>query len=190
MVTGTIKLGAYKKLSRNPLPGGQLESFFYGGGVVAPGKAVATLKLQAFTTIRSKPCMKSLDCQSVASRVGNPARQHLIFYDNPSRKRDCKCTNILQKGALLTVRGEGQRLRKGFQRQWCWEVAQIHLTGNGVCNSAQSYLGKQNYPDEVAHTIFHFLPCPESLSSAAEIRHLAKNTRLRGKSFALLVLID
>ena len=35
--------------------------------------------------------------------------------DNPSQKRDARCTNILHTGATLSGVGEGQRLRRGFQ---------------------------------------------------------------------------
>lgn len=104
MATGTIKLGAYKKLSRNPLPSGQLESFFYGGGVL--GRLYWLMPDTFGTKERYVSC------------AVNPARQHLIFYDNPIRKRDARCTNIPHTGAILSDMGVGRLLRKGFQEWW------------------------------------------------------------------------
>lgn len=91
-----------------------------------------------------------------------PVRQHLIFYDIPSSKRVARCTNILHTGATLSGVGEGQRLRKGFQGQSrngrkCLVVDE--QTGTCRCTVGNP-------------------TCFESLSSAAEIRHSARNTRL------------
>ena len=69
-----------------------------------------------------------------------------------------RCTNIPHTGALLTVKGVGQRLRKGFQ-----------LLGKTVAGET----GLAGHPMQV-----RILSIFESLSSAAKIRHSARNTRL------------
>ena len=154
MSIGQIQLGV-KRSSGESLDRYSAQGFFYGGDVVASGKAVATLKLQAFTTIRNKSCIRSLDCPLVGSRVGNPARQHLIFYDNPSSKRVARCTNNPQTGALLTVKGVEQRLRKGFQEE----------QENGDTQSESSDTDAHGIQQANCRLSFG------SLSSAAEIRH-------------------
>ena len=65
MATGIIKLGVHKKLSRNPLSRGQLESFFYGGWV---SRAGSLDRVQV-------PCKAA----SSAVRQCFTARQHLIL---------------------------------------------------------------------------------------------------------------
>jgi len=159
MATGRIILGA-KELSRKSLSSGQLEGFFYGGGRggLMMGKCLSWL------LITKHYCSRPT------------ARQHLIFYDNPSQKRVARCTKIPHTGALLTVKGVGQRLRKGFQKWWRGKIVPIRLTRNEMYYSAQSYRSKQNYPDEVIQIISCLLF--ESLSSAAELRHSARNTTL------------
>jgi hypothetical protein len=148
MVLDTIQLGV-KRPQGKSLSSAKLRGFFYGE-VGEPGGRL--VRFQQY-----------------------PARQHLIFYDNPSQKRLPKCTNILRTGPLPSVRGEGQRLRKGFQN-----VGVANITLNCCCGKDAGVAGKTG--------VYTYLPIKpsgqstpriyESSSSAAEIRHLAKNTRL------------
>lgn len=98
--------------------------------------------------------------------------------DNPSRKRDARCTNILHTGATLSGVGEGQRLRKGFQRQRRGSVG----VGDYGLNRNCKYWYEATLPSgQIRMTVnaeWGILPVFESLSSAAEIRHSARNTRL------------
>ena len=87
------------------------------------------------------------------------------FYDIPSQKRVARCTNIPRTGALLTVKGVGQRLRKGFQKQWRELKCRVVVGLTNLIGTSLK-IGWGN------------LPAFESLSSAAEIRHSARNTRL------------
>ena len=158
MSIGQIQLGV-KKSSGESLDRYSAQGFFYGGGVEAPG--VGTQRSGSTCTSNGS----SSRLRAWESRVGNPARQHLIFYDNPSSKRVARCTNIPQKGALPTVKGVGQRLRKGFQGSGVYETQQKQL-----------YLLITRWVISVCCQCRG--TCLESLSSAAEIRHSARNTRL------------
>ena len=79
-------------------------------------------------------------------------------YDNPNRKRDARCTNILHTGATLSGVGEGQRLRKGFR-----ESALKAPWDRGRKLWSPMFLRRY-------HNFTGLLL--ESLSSAAEIRHI------------------
>ncbi len=201
MVTGTIKLGAYKELSRKPLPGDLLEGFFYGGGVAnitlncCCGKTQGQRQQsqlvnkiqQAIHPARQAPNFSDNLCAGQEAQpsarassgfegiplvrikagglVGYPA-PHLFsnnFYDIPSSKRDARCTNIPHTGALPTVKGVGQRLRKGFQKKknglrerLIWKD-----TAYAQCPAKDAWLSRSRW-----------LIASESLSSAAEIRHI------------------
>ena len=100
MVTGTIKLGAKKELSRKPLPGDQLEGFFYGGGVTLKlrnrlsrtenGKKLLIhrqhLILQTFNiSPRAGGILIVLEGWVALERV--VTQPSIFFYDNPSQKR-------------------------------------------------------------------------------------------------------
>jgi len=87
---------------------------------------------------------------------------------NPSQKRDARCTNIPQKGALLTVKGVGQRRRKGFQ-EW---YRLLQQQGQGVEDEGRFVVGLS------LNWILGNPAHPESPFSAVEIRHPARNTRL------------
>jgi hypothetical protein len=96
----------------------------------------------------------------------------LLFFLSPipNRKRDSGCTNIFLTGALPTVKGERQRLRKGFQRQ---------LRGSAGVRSITASIGNSTYTlclygfiDKDAG--WGILPVFESLSSVVEIRQSRK----------------
>ena len=93
----------------------------------------------------------------------------LLFFLSPipSQKRVARCTNILHTGATLTDVGEGQRLRKGFQ-------------SGGVATTVRQGCNQQGQIVAFAKLYYRYgyLSTFESLSSAAEIRHPARNTRL------------
>jgi hypothetical protein len=101
--------------------------------------------------------------------------------DNPSSKRVARCTNIPHTGALSTVKGVGQRLRKGFQGQ---RVARIRLFIEQKQRDAEEIRRPKTRAKRASlnTTLLSMLKklCLffESLSSAAEIRHLARNTKL------------
>lgn len=183
MVTGRIKLGANLRLLRKPLSGDLLRGFFYGG--VAEefigwegwhsynyGEQLRQhLILQAICVEQEvQPSTRTSSVLRVF-RLFDSRREGLLvtllctpfFYDNPSSKRVARCTNILPTGATLTGVGEGQRLRKGFQNG-----------GSGTHNgrSCESRTVSRN-PDK-QRTPAHF----GSLSSAAKLRHSARNMRL------------
>ena len=111
MVTGRIKLGAYKELSRKSLSRDQLEGFFYGG--VAEefigwegwhsynyGEQLRQhLILQTIRAVAQWPKApemsgnrgRSIGTQPTAIDGGcggsNPTCSNFTFYDNPSSKR-------------------------------------------------------------------------------------------------------
>ncbi|MCK5016927.1 MAG: hypothetical protein KAS32_07625 [Candidatus Peribacteraceae bacterium] len=74
----------------------------------------------------------------------------------PSSKRVARCTNILHTGATLSGVGEGQRLSWGLRN-----ISPMTIT-----------------VESKIYTVQVDLPILESLNSAAEIRHSARNTRL------------
>lgn len=166
MATGTIKLGAYKKLSRNPLPGGLLEGFFYGGGEVNVGLARGRVPARK-ASARIGPKLVNVP------QVETPARQHLIFYDIPSSKRVARCTNILPTGARLSGLGEGQRLRKGFHNGGVCETHCIQSRSGGRTKQREVRIG--DCTGEAKQQV-KLLPIFESLSSAAEIRLYIRET--------------
>ena len=96
---------------------------------------------------------------------------------NPSQKRDARCTNILHTGATLSGVGEGQRLRKGFQGQWRGSLTTLTYRSMVLCKY-QSLSGEQSQAEQSSINVAVPTTCLESLSSAAEIRHSARNTRL------------
>ncbi len=101
-----------------------------------------------------------------------PARQHLIFYDNPSRKRDARCTNIPHTGAILQVWARVQRLRKGFQENQRGSVGgkeRLRLELEAVSKRYRTTI-----PQALSVTFFASSMFLESLSSAAEIRHIGE----------------
>ena len=163
MDTGQIQLGV-KKGSGEFLDRYPTQGFFYGGG--RGGQMVRYLlcsRIGRRNIDKIIPLLvdESLFAENKLSIAVPTARQHLIFYDIPSRKRVARCTNILHTGATLSGVGEGQRLRKGFQ-------------SGGVCETLQANSdGGRNPLKQV-----ELLPTFESLSSAAKIRHSARNTRL------------
>ena len=200
MVTGQIKLGATKELSRNSQSRDQLEGFFYGGGVVLRlititpatyqerqiGRSISQsrrqhLILQTICKWQSMARLRELlgKVSPLPEAQVNDADQFLplafhLFYDIPSKKRDAECTNILHTGATLSGVGEGQRLRKGFQRR---------LRGSAGVRSITASIGNSTYTLCLYGLIdkdagWGILPVFESLSSAAELRHSARNTRL------------
>ena len=102
---------------------------------------------------------------------------------NPSQKRVARCTNIPHTGALPTVKGVGQRLRKGFQSSGVCETQKRSLGNASIDEKLQGFGTIQRYlyvrvdwPMRVGEQV-KILPTFESLSSAAEIRHSARNTR-------------
>ncbi len=204
MVTGRIKLGAYKELSRNSLSRGQLEGFFYwrrrgsrtvvnlenfprGKGQFDSDKPQSRCR----PTVRQHLILQtkwpsggilvkvgrtesSLCCRYVRSapQVRSLSRP-FIFYDNPSSKRVARCTNILHTGATLSGVGEGQRLRKGFQG--------LHSSVGGrerLRLELETVSSRYKATILQALSVTLFASFFESLSSAAKIRHSARNTRL------------
>ncbi len=101
----------------------------------------------------------------------NPVCQHLIFYDNPSRKRDCSMHEYSTHRSHITGMGVEQRLRKGFQDG----ARKAHIKLGDQLNRMLIALRNKRPSYFKMMTVFGNL---ESLSSAAEIRHLANNTRL------------
>ena len=186
MDIGRIKLGATKRLSRKPLSGVLLEGFFYAGtfeefigwegwhsynyGEFAP----------AAPNFSDNLCRQRVDEKPKAMHVRtiNPRLPAPFFYDNPSQKRVARCTNIPHTGALPTVKGVGQRLRKGFQETGNGTaklriVTRTEAGANPLCRGR--HLLRLARPSKLKKLSFVLL---ESLSSAAEIRHSARNTRL------------
>ena len=169
MVIGRIKLGANLRLLRKPLSGDLLRGFFYG--VVTDLVAVYRVNDLA----RQHLILQTI-CRQVVSTVRIwTGRDRLVhpeylpapfFYDNPSQKRVARCTNILHTGATLSGVGEGQRLRKGFQKQWRGSLTIIEYSRVERVS--------------ITEACFCCRPtaCFESLSSAAKLRHSARNTRL------------
>ena len=72
MSTGQIQLGVKKSSGKSP-DRYSTQGFFYGGGVVAPG--VGTERRRGTCTRNGSP----IRLRAWESRVGNPARQHLIL---------------------------------------------------------------------------------------------------------------
>ena len=198
MVQDTIQLGA-KRPQGKSLSCAKLRGFFNGGGELtgssktwavnsydvsqhqqlgnSSNTQLITLSARQhliLQTIRWQPLYSGEsrlhELYSIASRKlgANPNCQHL-FYDNPSRKRLARCTNIPHTGALPTVKGVEQRLRKGFQVKW-----QFACVGRLRIPELNS---QQVKPQDSLCRFESYLP--ESLSSAAKIRHPARNTRLR-----------
>lgn len=114
----------------------------------------------------------------------------------PSRKRVARYTNIPHKGAMSTVMGEEQRLRKGCWKYWrrdsvglslckvletavriAGRKSMLHCEGN-CCEQGQARQRSLCIGD-------HFYLFSNNLSSAAEIRYSARNTRLRSKNLRL-----
>ena len=124
---------------------------------------------------------RSIGTQSTAIDGGcggsNPTCSN--FYDNPSQKRVAECTNIPRTGALPTVKGVGQRLRKGFQKL---DVVSIRNKALFWWTPIRKFWS--SYPI-VRKMRVRFPFQPESLSSAAKIRHSARNTRLWYKYLCL-----
>ena len=179
MVSDTIQLGA-KKPQGKSLSDAKLRGFFYGGSDFSVGELVYALigtglsrrgyysavikrrqHLILQTICRQRPRLFIL----LKSYTFNSKPCLHLFYDNPSRKRDSVCTNIPHTGALSTVKGVGQRLRKGFRGGSVYETQQEQLRlliTRWVVGARCQCRGT------------HF----ESLSSAAKLRHSARNTRL------------
>ena len=185
MKTGQIQLGV-KRSSGKSLDRFSTQGFFYGGGVEqrtdSSGAAGWNLYARDGKECPNYPShCQHLILQTCGVAQSGRARDAEIrfksypvsfFYDNPSQKRVARCTNIPHTGALPTVKGVGQRLRKGFQGSG---VANITL--NCCCGKTQGLgLRPVNKIQQTIHSAYL-----ESLSSAAEIRHSARNTRLRLK---------
>ena len=107
------------------------------------------------------------------------------YPNNPSSKRVARCTNIPHTGALPTVKGVGQRLRKGLGK-WRRVTRRGNRIddGNGWSVKIEHYTcaSEDSTPNTIRLPVIAFnvaiLPTFLSLSSAAEIRHSARNTRL------------
>jgi hypothetical protein len=141
--------------------------------------------------------------------LGASTRQCLIsevlFFLSPipSQKRVARCTNILHTGATLSGVGEGQRLRKGFQSGGvCETQREPKMSGRirpwvraevqeGVCinenRSAnwQALSTTESFRQGKIHQQVRLLPIFLSPSSAAKLRHSARNTRLWCKYLCL-----
>ena len=128
-----------------------------GGILVKVGRTESSLCCRY---VRSAPQVRSLS-------------RPFIFYDNPSSKRVARCTNILHTGATLSGVGEGQRLRKGFQG--------LHSSVGGrerLRLELETVSSRYKATILQALSVTLFASSFESLSSAAKIRHSARNMRL------------
>ena len=150
MVQDTIQLGA-KRPQGKSLSCAKLRGFFYGGGC---GGLIMGICL-SWRLITKHYCSRPT------------ARQHLIFYDNPSRKRVARCTNIFHTGALPTVKGGRQRLSWGFLKQWRGSLIAVQFRFGRDVGMASRFL-----PSPQMVRIAVLTACfIESLSSVVEIRH-------------------
>ena len=193
MVQGTIQLGVKRPQSKS-LPCAKLRGFFNGGDMRVH-KCWAAIKQQG-TPARQHLILQTIDgrvAQSIGmtselcgvsdTNAGLTPAPVSLFYDNPSRKRVARCTNIPHTGALPTVKGVGQRLRKGFQGGLKWHTSlsewsnstreRYVVVGDGLGLTPLKRCRKQS--------LRRLTPVLESLSSAAKLRHSARNTRLRLK---------
>ena len=132
MDTGIVKLGVQKKLLGEPLPCVQLGSFFYGG---VEEEFIGWEGWHSYN-------------------YGEQLRQHLFSFpkSNASQKRVVGLSKHSHPETHCRM-GVRQRLRKGFQKWWRGKIVPIRLIRNEMYFSAQSYRGKQNYPDEVIQII-------------------------------------
>ena len=188
MSTGQIQLGVKESSGKSP-DRYSTQGFFYAGckGEAEIGTAILSVHRSLPTDgIPQTPNFSDNLCwqwhypkrYEVATSFATalPAPFQNNFYDNPSRKRLARCTNIPHTGALPTVKGVGQRLRKGFKRQW-----RGSLTIKTAFKSAGAWGGhtKVNcFLKATRNIVADQLPVLKSLSSAAKIRHPARNTRL------------
>ena len=174
-----VKKGSGKPLDRVPSQG------FFCGGSLMVGRPANNWKSVGSTPARQAPNFSDNLCRRWRGSltVGKCLSRLLVAehccryrycpsapfsYDIPSSKRDlARCTNNLHTGATLQVWAKEQRLRKGFQRQW---RGSLIMRTKIAIESDVLLSGGCGYCRPTA--------CPESLSSAAEIRHSARNTRL------------
>lgn len=171
MDTGQIQLGV-KKGSGKFLDRYPSQGFFYWRWRKL--KFSAVIAGCRYHTVEKQ----TSESKAIKSNALNPARQHLIFYDNPNRKRLARCTNIPHKGAILSDMGVERLLRKGFWKRWRGSQDRRGWKSSDPTKSVGQL--KTAFSAEICGaTIAVPTARSESLSSAAKIRHPARNKRLR-----------
>ena len=164
MKLGQIQLGV-KKGSGKSLDRVSAQGFFYAGRRVGNAKRKRAGNVLLASLWETKMLV-------VLLQVGlNPASvaPNFNFYDIPSQKRLARCTNIPHTGALPTVKGVGQWLSWGFQSA-CKPRGLVK-----ECKSMRKWLAALGSCVRTNRNLTPF----ESLFSAAKIRLLGRNTRLR-----------